>query len=211
MSFDGGHQQQQQHEQQQHKRPTSVATTDSAATFLLEFTAHPPRARDDRVATLRALHDKFASKPVRTLKMINGARDTAFQWFVEEVDGLASGGGGLGSSSSSSSGGCTGSAALLTAAMDVLDLSSWTHADVARLRIDKALRKLYKTAQAFSVDGPTDCGDGEGGGGGGGGAVALLMQRSKELWPKYRALFRAGGGEGGGDDEGGGGGGGGDD
>lgn len=182
-----------------HKRPASVATTDSATTFLLEFTAQPPRARDDRLVMLRDLHDMFASKPVRTLKMINGARDTAFQWFVEEVDGMA---GGLESSSSSSSSCCGRSAALLTAAMDVLDLAQWAHADVARLRIDKVLRKLYKTAQAHAVDGPMD--GGVGGSGGGGYTVSKLLQRSKELWPKYRALYKGGAGStggGGGDDD----------
>ena len=116
-----------------------------------------------RINTLQTLIDKFAIKPVRTIKIMNSAKEQLYVWLSNEVDAIADG---------------TASAELLLIIIDVLDHALWKGSDIVRIRIDKTLRKLYKTCAA--MDDPTIATKFE-----------PIMIRSKELWPKYRTLYKS--------------------
>ena len=158
-------------EERSGKRPSSTNTTisvgstggiDPIAEFLTELEHHSDD-KMQRINTLQTLMDKFALKPVRTIKVMNGAKEHLYEWLSNEVDAIAEG---------------TASVELLLIIMDVLDHALWKALDIVRIRIDKTLRKLYKTCAAMEDS-----------------TIATkfepIMIRSKELWPKYRTLYKS--------------------
>ena len=140
----------------------SVGGIDPIAEFLMELEHHSPN-KGQRIQTLQTLIDKFGIKPNKTIKIMNGAKEHLFVWLSNEVDAVVEG---------------TASAEFLLILMDVLDHALWIASDMIRLRMDKILRKLYKTCVA--MDEPTMATKFE-----------PIMIRSKELWPKYRTLYKS--------------------
>jgi hypothetical protein len=113
------------------------------------------------------------NKPQKAKRLVERGRKELASWLQEETDRITTNSDGK----------------VLEGLIKVVDFAPWDPTEANELRIDKTLRKLYKTCTSF-CQGPS----GDGGSRSNTSKWSGVMEAAKLSWPRYRTIYRQNGG-----------------